>query len=361
MDWDVAQKKLVITPISKELISWMISVFVFLNMLNTASLCLLLGKLFGFVQVSLLVTLGTLGWLLSSTFGFLLEVLVCKFDKNGTLKFPSTLPPSPDWKGIARNKLIDLIIAQGFILYICVVLIYRLDPYYQLESILPDPVSLPVKFLLHLFRVTMWIPISQVARISVFIVSTTIIATHLALGCISALDKAASSRETWKNRASIDTHLLNYASCQLVFGIGYDFVTLAIATGQFTCPWFSVVFNFISLKMYPFVDTSIYVYAPLIAGIVLVGMEIMVPLCTKIYQDCKEIHATWRRGMVGVKNDAKYLRKKLRSIQVIALYGGINSYNFYKCKKSTKSTYFGAVIDYTMTATLSIDTKSLHF
>lgn len=113
--------------------------------------------------------------------------------------------------------------------------------------------------------------------------------------------------------------------------------------------------------MHQFVATSVYMYTPLVAGTVLVGMKLILPLCTDIYENTKQVHATWRKAMVGVRNDLKYLRKKLRSIQIIAVYGGINSYNLYKCKRSTKSAYFSAVISYTMTATLSIDTKSLKF
>ncbi|OXA40223.1 hypothetical protein Fcan01_24932 [Folsomia candida] len=345
-EWDVTQKKLVITPISTKLISWMISVFVFLNMLNIVSLCLLVGKLFGFVRLSLSGTLVALGWWVPATFAFFIEVLGWIFAESGVNAFncissmeqklwshltrPS--PPTPDWTGIALNKLIDLLFAQAIFLYIYLVLICRLDPYYQLESILPALISLPVKFLLHLFRVTMWIPIFQVARISAFIISTATIAAYLALSCISALEKAATSRKTWKNSESIATHLLNYASCQLVFGIGYDFYI------------------------------SIYLHAPLIAGIIAAAMVMMLPLCTDIYENSKEIHATWRNGMVGVKNDVKYLRRKLRSIQVIALYGGINGYNLYKCTRSMISAYFSAVISYTITATLSIDlTRSLNY
>lgn len=87
VEWNVTKKKLVITPISKKLVPWMISVFVLLNTLNTASLCLLVAKLFGFVQLSFSVTLVTLGWWVSSTFAFFLEVLVCKFAKSGTNSF----------------------------------------------------------------------------------------------------------------------------------------------------------------------------------------------------------------------------------------------------------------------------------
>lgn len=107
--------------------------------------------------------------------------------------------------------------------------------------------------------------------------------------------------------------------------------------------------------MHHLLDASIvYLYYPVIAVMMTAMVEMTLPLLVDVYEDSREIHAKWR-GMLGISGDMKYFKRKLRSISVIAVYGGINSYNFYKCKKSTKLTYISAVLNYTITATLSID------
>jgi fructose-1,6-bisphosphatase len=60
------------------------------------------------------------------------------------------------------------------------------------------------------------------------------------------------------------------------------------------------------------------------------------------------------RLMITSKGWKKYWKRKLRSFLPISMYAGLNGFMFYRFKKSTKTTYYQAIVSHIIEATLGI-------
>lgn len=53
-------------------------------------------------------------------------------------------------------------------------------------------------------------------------------------------------------------------------------------------------------------------------------------------------------------NDIKYFKRKLASVRVVTLYGGLLGFNVYKVDKEVRARYYWEIANYTVTLCLSV-------
>lgn len=139
--------------------------------------------------------------------------------------------------------------------------------------------------------------------------------------------------------------------------IGYDFIAPAISVCMFISFILSVLLNTMSLELYGVVDMPYFLVFPIIATVLEVIIHIMLRMMVDLSENCGKTQINWAR-LLRLSNDKKYLKRRLSSLQCIAVCGGILSYNLYLCKRSIKGTYFGAILNYTITSVLSINIEA---
>jgi hypothetical protein len=123
------------------------------------------------------------------------------------------------------------------------------------------------------------------------------------------------------------------------------------------CASFSVgvVCNFVTLKLYSVIPLPFYFFFPSISAIIIVLCPMMIPMVVDIYENANKLHVKWARGAHHCSvGEMKYLTRKLKSMRVVGIYGGMYRYNFYLMNNSTKASFFFEMVNSTINALLSI-------
>lgn len=136
-------------------------------------------------------------------------------------------------------------------------------------------------------------------------------------------------------------------------------IMIAIVLG--ICFVISVLTNFCTIKLGSVVPMYIYVLFPHIAIVVMGVFTLAISQTSKLYNYSSEL--LWQlkissRGRWDIKG-RKCHSKLLKSFQPLAVCAGINGYQLFVSKQSLMLTYCYAVVDYTITALLSIPVEKL--
>lgn len=115
----------------------------------------------------------------------------------------------------------------------------------------------------------------------------------------------------------------------------------------------SVTFNFLTVKMRSVLPLPYYLVCPMAAGIIPVAIQILVPVAIRIFEDSAKLMQTWRFALKRTW-DRKYLRRRLRACKAAKIYAGVFKFNFFHLSRSTKGTFWYAIVDYTITALISV-------
>ncbi len=85
----------------------------------------------------------------------------------------------------------------------------------------------------------------------------------------------------------------------------------------------------------------------------------LVPIIVNIYENGNDLYMKWGQNCIhhGSFSEMKYLKRRLKAIRVIRVYGGILGYNLYVMNNSLKSAFLFEIINYTINALLSIISK----
>ncbi|OXA48194.1 hypothetical protein Fcan01_17203 [Folsomia candida] len=234
-------------------------------------------------------------------------------------------------------------------------LLLQLDPYSQAEYLLEENgfiLSIPIKFLFFFLRYTQCLLFLQAARTISLLICVPTMAAYLGLACVSAMDSSAVYFFRGENMI-LSSYLRNYEICLINLAIGNNFVSPAVSGTMFFGLVLSVLFNFASLKLYSRIPMTLFPLFPAVAAFILVIIDVMLPMLIDVFKNCKSLEAKWR-NILGLIEDKKYLKRKLQSLRTPRVYAGTVNYNFYSCKSSTKATYFGIILNYTITSALSV-------
>lgn len=249
---------------------------------------------------------------------------------------------------------------ETLLVYFFFILILGKDPYTQTEYLLSLKgllFPLPIKLIFLLLRLSVCFVCLQISRVITLVVCVPTITAYLVLSSISCLDRSAVTCMTNQSRTMTKIYFRYYATMQIIMAIGYDFIAPAISVCMFISFILSVLLNTMSLELYGVVDMPYFLVFPIIATVLEVIIHIMLRMMVDLSENCGKTQINWAR-LLRLSNDKKYLKRRLSSLQCIAVCGGILSYNLYLCKRSIKGTYFGAILNYTITSVLSINIEA---
>jgi hypothetical protein len=85
----------------------------------------------------------------------------------------------------------------------------------------------------------------------------------------------------------------------------------------------------------------------------------LVPIVVNIYENGNDLCIKWGQNCIhhGSISEMKYLKRRLKGIRVVRVYGGILGYNLYVMNNSLKAAFLFEIINYTINALLSIPSK----
>lgn len=116
----------------------------------------------------------------------------------------------------------------------------------------------------------------------------------------------------------------------------------------------SVTFNFVTIKMSRIIPMPIYLVFPVAATILLTMMQIMVPMLVKVYSEGEEVVEKWKY-YTKYSKDVKYLTRRIAARQTLRVKVGWFGYGFFFVQKSTKVTYYEAVLTNTISTLMSVN------
>ncbi|OXA45028.1 hypothetical protein Fcan01_20330 [Folsomia candida] len=202
-------------------------------------------------------------------------------------------------------------------------------------------------------RILTFVPISETCRGAAYMICIAAIITHLGLGCIARIQSSCGILMR-KRRTEVDQYLVKVTSCRICFSFGDVFMTPLVSTTMMIGLIACIVLNFATLKMYGIIPVALFPYFPSLLGVFYVVKSILLNMVIDVYEDGRVLYNKW--VWVSARSwDKPYLTRKLRGIQIPRIYGGLMGFNFYECTADTKIAYYDVILNYTITALLSIN------
>lgn len=207
-----------------------------------------------------------------------------------------------------------------------------------------------VRYLVYAMPVTYIIATIEQMRLFPLIMCICTIVVHIVLGILSHLRE--SRLRISMSRVKSMQCLRKYYYLQIILQTMYDLSAPVIAALMTIGLLLSVTFNFLCVKMRSVLPMPYYLVCFVAAGIILVLIQILLPLAINVYEDSEALMQIWKVAL-RYSCDRKYLRRRLRACKAVRFYAGLFKYNFFYISLSTKSTFWYAIVDYTITALLS--------
>jgi hypothetical protein len=121
----------------------------------------------------------------------------------------------------------------------------------------------------------------------------------------------------------------------------------------------SVLFNFATLKMHHIIPMPLYLYFPSISILIPITIHFMLKMGIDVHTISHEmVVKRWGR-VVCISGNKKYVRRRIKATKVLRVHGGFLGFKVYDLTKSTKATYYEAILIYTINALLAIDTSHM--
>lgn len=193
----------------------------------------------------------------------------------------------------------------------------------------------------------------QTSRILALAICTCAVALHLILGVISALNRSPISL----NLARARLNLTHYTHLNVIMAMFYDTfscgLALTLSAGFVIC----VGFNFVTIKLYRIIPMPLFAFYPMGAVLVSVVIAVVLPIVIEVYESSKPLGEKWELQLASsVKmEEVKWIRKRIRSIRPLKVFAGLFGTNFFFLEMATKGSYYASIVDYTISALLSIN------
>lgn len=224
---------------------------------------------------------------------------------------------------------------------------FQLDPLYLLGEygIIP-------KFPWY-FRIIVLLPAVHICCALCVMFCLLTVTGHISLSSLTSLEHL--SPKLGYNRKSAETFLNWYSILRL------NFVVCANIS-NWCCLLFMVVglvagvwVNFVTIKMYRVTSMPIYLFFPVCSLLMAVMANLMISITVNIYNRSGKVLIRLKRCISrNSRTDSAYIRRKVRAIKAIQVYAGTSQYIFFGVKALTKLQFYYTVINFTITALLSI-------
>jgi len=225
--------------------------------------------------------------------------------------------------------------------------------YYVFKVLTPSLFENPLLSLLRLFLLINFYLL--VARTFAILLVVSLILVKVLVVIIKLIFKFQTSQMTFVKIIKICEVLQHGRIIFAIMNSLLEFlVVLLLGSGIFL----SVTVNFGAIKLVGIIPLPIYViileFAIVTPFVIITCMSYAIhtyELTNKLLQKLKTIPMN--------RYARRYLLRKLHSLQPIAFCAGVNGFRLFKVKNSTRFTYFSAIINYTITALLSVSAESV--
>lgn len=230
---------------------------------------------------------------------------------------------------------------------------FQIDPLGQLESqILTNSNPLFAQLIILISRILTVVAGIQTSRLIAKMVSICTILTQLILDCITNLGKMTTRLvQTWIRTNPV---LREYTCLEIIL---FEFLEIAsnvifLLMGQGIL--LLVMFNFITLKLYGHVPSALYPAAPSVSILLPIVIQTLLQMLIDVFEDASRLKNRWDKEL-GDFGGVKYLKRRLRAVRILRWYAGIFSFKLYDLKQQVKPIYYYTIVNYTITALLSIE------
>lgn len=204
------------------------------------------------------------------------------------------------------------------------------------------------------FKATIILACCLIVRVLLLLICFPTLSAYLMFSCISYLARKADIIG-FGGRAQVTQYLLKYSSCEIILGLLQQFSSPCVSIFMFYGFILTILYSFISLKMYHIVPMPLFLFFPTLAVFVPVIIQIMLPGLITIYEDSTSLREKWG-GVLHLRQDLRgVVRRQIRGKRSLSVYAGVAEHNFFKCKRSTMVTYYEAIVGYVITALMSVD------
>lgn len=210
--------------------------------------------------------------------------------------------------------------------------------------------SLGFRIIFHCVRCLQLIPATMMFHTVCRTVCLVVVIVHAILGVIESNEKSVKDIHNFWKGPDI---LLKHKSLEIIFLMWNDYISPIVVIIVLFGSMLSVLFNYISLKLYAVIPMPMYLFFPTFAVLLPCVVLVMLPVGTAVHERDAEVHAKWKYYAHRSSN-VKLLSRQLRATKVIRITGGISDFQLFTLNQSFTPRYFSAMVDYTITALLSI-------
>lgn len=255
------------------------------------------------------------------------------------LRFSPHFTPAWDHLGIFGHIILITYTASPWLLItVCLTLHITLDPIFLLTKYCtPTTWKTSMLQVYYICRPAYIIPMMGVARSLGFIILTGTGISQLFQNCFEYMSTTAF-RVSSHLRPRVAKYFKDYDTLRIITTFIFKAFGGIIFTALTTVFIFTVVANNTWIRLRKEIPMPIYIYfptmgllAPVIMQVILLSLVAINDATNKIFMKCK--------FNIVRSNEMKYVRRRLRSMQPICVYGGIMGSNLFKCCNSNSFEY----------------------
>jgi hypothetical protein len=272
-----------------------------------------------------------------------------------------------DTFGLILNVIARLVGFYPYFLVLFGVIIFKVDvfaefqKYHLLPNIISDNVFMKGLYFVVRIVVTL-IGSIQISRL-IFLVINQAIASYLILNIISNLDRLTANCIDFHSKSvhykdQISQIFSKYDQLVLLFKIWHNYMSTFVFFSMGAGFVVAVICNFVTLKLYHVVPMPFYLYFPSVSILIPIIVTILLPIVVQIYENANKLRVKWGQNIhLGSISEMKHLKRRLRAIHVVRIYGGLFGFSLWEMNNCTKTAYIFAMVNYTINALLSIPSK----
>ncbi|OXA48021.1 hypothetical protein Fcan01_17186 [Folsomia candida] len=202
--------------------------------------------------------------------------------------------------------------------------------------------------ILHFFRlIILTVTIYEISRVFALLILIFISTLAILARLNSALvQKFANTRQIFDSMRTMEFVTLNLQLFAPFQELG-TFAVMSVGLVLF------VIANFVTIALtrLPF---PVYIFFPSVSVITGAIINATIPLAQAVHENSIEMLRNWGLTRLNLGQDAKLLRRKIRSARSLRLNVGLADFRMFYFNQETKVRYFEAVITYTLTMLLGL-------
>lgn len=235
-------------------------------------------------------------------------------------------------KGSSGLHPVDIVLnctVSAFAIYPFFIFIFILhsggDPFYKItEYLVPPDLKLASKILLYPVRLSMICVLCEGCRLFSTVICLATFSAHLVLAGISTVGEM-----TTEDIKQLATHsaIVKYEACHIAITATRNYTANMGLIVMFCRMALCTVCNFISLKMYSTIEMPLFLYFPTVSVLTPILIRLMLPMLVDVYENSVKLRAGWNKMLGDEGGDKKYVKKRLKAIQPLKVYGAVGSTN----------------------------------